>query len=167
MLYVGALSPEKNVDVAIAAVATRPDITLVIAGDGPERTRLERVARAEAPGRVQFLGRTDDPAELYHGADVVVLPSRTEGMPAVLIEAGLCEIPVVASDVGFVSEIVLPGRTGVLIAPGDVGALVRGIDRAVADRDRLGACAGEHCRAQFTLERVANNWVDVLDGVRR
>ncbi len=162
VLYVGALSPEKNVDVAIAAVASHPDVVLVIVGDGPERDRLERAAAAAAPGRVRFLGRAEDPAPRYHAADVVVLPSRTEGMPAVLIEAGLCELPVVASDVGFVGEIVVPDRTGVLVPPGDPDALAHGIDRALADREQLGAHAGEWCRERFTLERVADEWMRVL-----
>ncbi len=166
-LYVGALSPEKNVDVAIAAVAARPDLTLLIVGDGLERDRLERLADADAPGRVRFLGRTEDPGPQYHAADVVVLPSRTEGMPAVLIEAGLCELPVVASDVGFVREIVVPDRTGVLVAAGDAGALAGGIDRALADREQLGAHAGRRCRERFTLERVAAEWMGVLDDLWR
>jgi glycosyltransferase involved in cell wall biosynthesis len=165
-LYLGALSPEKNVDVAIVAVGMRDDTTLLIAGDGPERDSLELLARVHAPGRVRFLGRTDDPAVVYSAADVLVLPSRTEGMPAVLIEAGLSELPVVATNVGFVDEIVVDGETGVLVAAGDAVALARGIGHAFADRERMGARAAERCRARFTLGRVTPDWFDVLEGAR-
>jgi glycosyltransferase involved in cell wall biosynthesis len=161
-LYLGALSAEKNVGVAIDAIGGLDDVCLVIAGDGPERERLAETAQRCAPARVIFVGRVDDPRTCYSAADVVVLPSRTEGMPAVLIEAGLCALPVVATDVGFVREIVVPGRTGVLVDVGDVESFRRAIERAVLDRDRLGREADRHCRARFTLARVANDWAELI-----
>jgi glycosyltransferase involved in cell wall biosynthesis len=159
---VGALAPEKRVGDAIAAVATLPEAHLLVAGDGPERRDLEGRAAAEAPGRVVFVGTLPGPAAALAAADVVALPSRTEGMPGVLIEAGLSGVPAVATDVGGVGEIVVDGETGVLVPPGDAAALAAGLRRALADRDRLGAAARRRCLARFEIGPVADRWRDLL-----
>ena len=87
---------------AIAAIARLPDHLLVVAGDGPLRHEAERLAAAEAPGRVMFLGEVGDVIPVLHAVDAVVITSEAEGMPGVAIEAALCGLPVVATDVGAV-----------------------------------------------------------------
>jgi glycosyltransferase involved in cell wall biosynthesis len=163
---VGAQSPEKSVDVLLRALpaATTVDV-LLVAGDGPERARLEAAVASLAAGRVRFLGVVDDPTAVYAAADVVVLPSATEGLPAVLVEAGLSGVPVVATDVGFVDEVVVDGETGILVPPGDPAALARGLASVADLPSDAGTRAREHCLARFDLGVVADRWAALLDGI--
>ncbi|MGH9112841.1 MAG: glycosyltransferase, partial [Acidimicrobiales bacterium] len=105
-----------------------------------------------------FAGVLVGPTDALAAADVIALPSRTEGMPGVLIEAGLSGVAAVASDVGGVSEIVRDGRTGLLLPPGDASALADGLRRALAQRDALGPAARRHCLAHFEIAPVAAQW---------
>lgn len=159
---IGALEPEKRVGDAIAAVAALDGAHLVVVGDGPERGSLEQLATAQAPGRVHFTGILPGPGEALAAADVVAVPSRTEGMPGVLIEAGLSGIAAVATDVGGISQIVSDGETGLLVAPGDVPCLTGALRRALAERARLGPAARRHCLATFEIGAVADRWVALL-----
>ena len=91
---IGSLSPEKRVDLAIGATGQMDAVTLLIAGDGPERPALERLAQPLG-ARVRFLGQVDQVQRVLAAADVLLIPSDTEGQPAVAIEAGLSGLPVV------------------------------------------------------------------------
>jgi glycosyltransferase involved in cell wall biosynthesis len=157
-LCLGALSPEKRVDVAIEATTRLPDLDLVVVGDGPERARLEAMAGAVAQGRVHFLGQTENPQRPLAAADMVVLPSDTEGQPRVAVEAGLSGLPVVATRVGGVGEIIVEGITGLLVPPGDPSGLAEAMTAALAARERMGSAARRHCAARFDLSRVALQW---------
>ena len=159
---IGALSPEKQVELAIDAVARIPGAHLLVAGDGSERTALERLADRILGARCTFLGAVADPAPIYAATDVVVSTSRTEGLPGVLIEAGLCGLPVVASDVGYVREIVDPGRTGALVPAGDAAATADAIAWALREGDELGPAARDRCQARFALDTVAARWDELL-----
>ena len=166
VLYIGALSPEKNVAMAIDAVAALPDVHLLVVGDGPDRQMLEAHAADRAPTRVSFTGATSDPAAAYAAADTVVLPSISEGLPGVLIEAGLCGLPVVATDVGFVSDIVSDYETGFLVPTGDTDALTTGLGRALS-KPELGEAARAHCLAQFEISFIAARWDDLIEQTMR
>lgn len=159
-VYLGSLSHEKGVDVAVRAMAGT-DGHLVVVGAGPDRASLEALARAHAPDRVHFMGSTDDPASALAAADAVVLPSRSEGMAAVLIEAGLSEVPVVATDVGAVREVVVPGESGTIVPADDPAALAHGLRAATLARFDLGA-ARTRCLRLFDIAVVADAWNDVL-----
>jgi glycosyltransferase involved in cell wall biosynthesis len=161
-LFLGSLIPEKGAADAIGAIAHVPELSLVIAGDGPERNRLEALARDVAPARVHFTGVVANPADALSLADVLVLPSLTEGMPAVSIEAGLSGLPVVASDVGAVREVVLDGETGVVVPPGDSAALARALGDVLAAPAELGRRAREHCLERFEIGVVAAAWDALL-----
>ena len=166
-LIIGALSSEKGVDIAIAALAVNERLdTLLIAGDGPDRAELEAEALARAPGRARFLGSVDNVSHVYPAADIVVLSSRTEGLPAVLIEAGMRGIPVVATDVGYVRDIVADGVSGIVVRPEDARALAQGIDRALELGDAAGRAARAHCCSRFELELVAELWDALLQETR-
>ncbi|MPZ93394.1 MAG: glycosyltransferase [Propionibacteriales bacterium] len=163
---VGALSPEKRVDVAISAVALLDSATqLLVAGDGPLRPALRSQADHEAPGRVRFLGQVEDLTGVLRAADAVVLTSDSEGVPGVLIEAGLCGLPVVSTDVGYVRDVVVPGRTGYLVPTGDPGAAAAALQRALADAPRLGAEARRHCAERFDLDHVSDEWAALIRAV--
>jgi glycosyltransferase involved in cell wall biosynthesis len=163
VVYVGALSPEKNVDAAIRAVAHLDGAVLVVAGDGPDRAALERSARASAPGRVLFVGSTANPERCLAAADVVVLPSRTEGMPAVLIEAAMMGLPVVATRVGAVPELVVDGVTGRIVPEDDFGELARAVEETLASANGPIARARERAVANFDVKRLVGEW-DLLLG---
>jgi glycosyltransferase involved in cell wall biosynthesis len=163
--YVGSLTPEKDVGALIAAVAGLPTVWLLVAGAGPERAALERQAGEAAPGRVRFAGPIESAADALAAADVVVLASRTEGMPGVLIEAGLTGRPAVATAVGAVPDVVVDGETGVLVAAGEAGAagaLAAGIERALAGGEAMGAAARARCLDRFEIARVGSMWADLL-----
>ncbi|HMF82907.1 MAG TPA: glycosyltransferase [Acidimicrobiia bacterium] len=162
---IGALSAEKNVALAIDAAVDIPGLQLIVTGAGPEEGALRRRASLRAPERVHFTGRMRDPRLALAAADVVLLTSRTEGLPSVLVEAGMSELPVVATDVGYVDEIVANGQTGFLVDPGDRHELVAAITRVLDDGRELGRRARVHCQGRFDLEGVAAVWDALLSGL--
>jgi glycosyltransferase involved in cell wall biosynthesis len=160
---IASLTAEKDVGAAIAAVARLVGVHLLVAGAGPERPRLEARAAVEAPGLVRFVGPVAGSSDVLAAVDAVVLPSRTEGMPGVLIEAGMSGLPVVATDVGAVAEVVADGETGVLVAPGDVEALAAGLERALADGGSMGRAARARCLDRFEIGVVGTQWIALLE----
>ena len=165
-ISVGALVPEKGVDLAIRSLAQQAECRLLIAGDGPERGALEGLAQGQLGERARFLGSVDDPLSLYAAADFLLLPSRGgDSMPAVLIEAGLCGLPAITCPIGAIADVVVDGETGVLVEPDDIPALRMAVEALSSDRDlaqRLGAGAHAHCTARFTISTTAPLWVDLL-----
>jgi glycosyltransferase involved in cell wall biosynthesis len=131
VMSLGRLIELKGIEHAIAAIARLPEAELVIAGAGPDRARLERLAGPH----VRFVGelRGDDKSRWLQAADAFVLPSivlpsgRSEGMPTTLLEAMEHGLPVVASDVGGVADVVKTGVNGVLVPPGDADAIARAL----------------------------------------
>jgi glycosyltransferase involved in cell wall biosynthesis len=158
----GSLSEEKRVDVAIRALGRLPEFELLVAGDGTERGALERLAAREAPGRVRFLGTVDNPSTVLAATDVLLLTSDSEGLPGVLIEAGLVGRPSVATDVGFVSEIVRDGLTGVLVPTSDPAAVSDAVRDAYVHRAEFGSAAFAWTASRFELEAVVARWRDLL-----
>jgi glycosyltransferase involved in cell wall biosynthesis len=157
LLAVGRLVPKKGFPVLIdAASRLLAPFCLRIVGNGPGREALERqIAEAGLEDRVELAGpRTHDdlPAE-YAAADIVVVPSVTDatgdrdGLPNVVLEAMSSARPVIASDVGAVSSAVVDGRTGVLVPPGDAGALTGAIE-FLADQPECRARLGHEARAR-------------------
>ncbi|MEX0666255.1 MAG: glycosyltransferase family 4 protein [Acidimicrobiia bacterium] len=164
-LYLGALSPEKNVRLAIEAVASIPGLHLLVVGDGPERSAAEAEASRVAPDRVHVAGPTDQPELALAAADVVVLTSHTEGLPGALIEAGLCGLPVVTTDVGFVREIVADTMTGYVVPPGDRAGFADALERALRAPSALGSAARRRCLERFSIDRVADAWDDLISAM--
>lgn len=162
VVYLGHLAAEKYVDVAISAMPSLPEAELVVAGRGPERSKLEALATELAPGRVRFLGTTSEPAIVLAAADALVLPSETEGMPAVLIEAGLSGVPAVATPVAGVPEVVLDDETGRLVRPGDPVALADALREVLDAPADLGRAARAHCLKHFEIGVVAAQWRELL-----
>ena len=162
--HVGALSPEKQVPRLVDAAADR-GFTLVLAGSGGERSSL--LDRADDRGAsVVFLGVQRDLRPVYAGADVVALASRTEGQPAVLIEAALCGRVVVAPRVGGIAELVSDGQTGVLYDPGAGPAgLARALDEARDRARELGRAGPAWARARFDIDEAAAHWQQWLEEI--
>lgn len=162
VVCLNALVPEKGTDIAVRVVG-QLEVHLLVAGDGPERASLQRLAEEVAPGKVQFLGSMLDPRQAYAAADVVMLCSRGgDSMPAVLIEAGLSELPVVATRVGGTDEIVAGGVTGETAEPEDVPGLIDALQKIFADPCVYGRAARERCMKNFEIGVVAAAWDQVL-----
>lgn len=164
-LVLGSLTEEKCVHVAIEAASLVPGLQLLIAGAGPLSAGLERLATRRMTGRARFLGSVPHVLPLLHAADVMLLTSCTEGMPGALIEAGLCGLPAVATDVGGVGDVVAEMRTGVLIRDGDPRSIATGIQRVVAARLTLGREAREYCAKRYSLSQVLEVWERVITQV--
>jgi len=137
LVYVGRLSPEKGVGTLLRALAAVPKVTLKIIGGGPQKPELEALAeRLRIADRVCFLGSYHWGSALlelirqHHG---LVLPSVTEGLALVLIEAMSQGVPVIASSVGGVRELVRDGVSGLLFPRDDAGALAAAITRLISD----------------------------------
>ena len=165
VVLLGALSPEKNPVAAIEAMASLTDAQLVVAGGGPLDAECAERARQMAPGRVHLLGSVADPGRVLAAGDLLVLPSHTEGIPAVAIEAALAGLPVVASRVGGIPEVVVDGESGVLLDDPTPFRLARAIERALTDGAALGAAGRARAIERFSLDVVADAWSALLDEV--
>jgi glycogen(starch) synthase len=163
ILCLGRLVPEKGVDVALRVLANVrlrvPGVRLVVAGDGGERSRLEREARELGLGEeVRFVGAVapEDVPAVINRATLVLMPSRREGLPLVAIEAALMGRPVVATAVSGLAEVVTDGETGRLAAKDDVEGLSRAVLDLLAHPERtrrMGRSARERARDRFGLAR--------------
>jgi glycosyltransferase involved in cell wall biosynthesis len=158
LISVGRLAAPKDWSTLLSALTELEPETfaeLVIVGDGPDRERVEdEVSRSSLSGRVRLLGERDDVTGLLADADVFVLASRSEGLPLSVIEAMAAGVPVVASDVGGLRELVRDAETGVLVRPGDPAALADALRPLLADielRRRLGSAGRERAKASFDL----------------
>lgn len=161
LMFVGRLSAVKGVPVLLeafaAARAERPDLRLTLVGDGPDRTALEADVEARGlAGAVAFAGYRSqtEVAEMLAVHDVLVLPSFAEGVPVVLMEALAAQIPVIATAVGGVGELVKDGDTGLMVPPGDEAALSRAILSVMGDgamRERMGMAGRARVEADFTV----------------
>jgi glycogen(starch) synthase len=167
--YVGRLAPQKRADRLVEAFGRmRQPASLVVVGDGPDRERVHALAaglpRVHLSG---FVEHTAVPAVLA-SLDVLVLPSAYEEMGSVLTEAMASGLPVVASDVGGIPEVVRSEVTGLLVPPGDVDALAAALDRLAADpglRARLSAGARARA-ADYAWPRLAARVAAVYARVR-
>ena len=133
VLAVGRLVEQKNHELAIRAIAGVPDAVLAIAGDGPLRPRLERVAAEEGvDGRVRFLGVRPDARALMGAADAIVLSSHWEGLPLSALEALASGTPLVATDVRGLRELVVDDQDALLV-PEEPEALAAALRRVLDD----------------------------------
>ena len=173
-LYVGRLDPQKGLgfllDAAAKVAETLPRWHLALVGDGPERGPWE--SRSEAnpvlKKRTHWLGRRDDVPGLLKAADLLVLPSLWEGMPNVVLEAMAARLAVVGTAVEGTEDLILPGRTGWLVPPGDAEALAGALLEAAADPARLrryGQAARDRVEAGFTPGRVVEAYERLWAGV--
>ncbi len=169
---VGRLEPVKGfihfVHAARSIAESQPAARFVLAGQGS----LDRELRSEAAplsGRFQFLGLREDVPRLMAALDVLVVPSLNEGMGRVLLEAGAAGVPVVASDVGGIPDIVDDGETGLLVPPRDATAIAEAVLSLLHTPERrslMGATARAKVVPHFSLEsmvaRIENLYEELL-----
>jgi glycosyltransferase involved in cell wall biosynthesis len=163
---VANLRPEKGhevlIDAAVVVLARFPDAHFEIVGAGSEYERL--VTRTAARGvshAFTFSGHSEDVAGRLAAADLFVLPSRSEAFPNAVVEAMATGLPVVASDVGGIPELVRDGITGLLVPAGDSGQLADRICRLMADGSlagSLGAAARADVEARYSFERMVSGF---------
>jgi len=158
----------------IEALASIPEARLVLVGVDLERggafqAELEREAdRFGVRERVAFVGRRNDAAEVLGQLDVVALPSWTEGLPLVLLEAMARRRAVVATQVGGTPEVVVDGETGLLVPPRDAGALAEAIGRLLADpelRARMGEAGYRSVAERFSADAMCRRVLELYDEV--
>ena len=150
---------------AVALVVTRfPRARLVLVGDGPLREAvLERIQTLGLTSHVELLGRLEDPAPALRGFDLFVLPSHNEGMGRAAVEAMAAGLPVVATCVGGLPDVVVDGETGLLVPPHDPQALAEALTRLLEDPDLRGrmGLAGQ-IRAEAFSDQVMFDRLEAL-----
>ncbi len=170
LAFVGRLDAVKGVPLLLEALAeTRKslhDLRLTLVGDGPDREALLDQARAldlsEAVEFAGYLSQTEVAALLAY-ADCLVLPSFAEGVPVVLMEAMAARLPVIATRVGGVSELVEDGVSGLLVPPGDVASLTQAINRVMkSDRAAMGQAGRAAVEAGFDIGTEAARLAHLL-----
>jgi glycosyltransferase involved in cell wall biosynthesis len=168
VLFVGRLAAEKGLDDLLQAWPTvmraQPDAVLLLAGDGPERARLE--ARG-LPG-IRFLGEVEDPAPYLQVADCFVLPSSSEGLSNALLEALASGVACVATGIGGTVDAVRDGVEGLLVPPRDPGALADALVRALSPDSRagFGRAARERMIREYSLDQTADRLVGLYRELR-
>jgi len=171
LLTVGRLTLQKGHTVLLDAIAqmktSEPLPVFVFAGDGPLRTELEQ--RAQQLGiaqQVRFLGVREDVNELLLAADIFVQPSLWEGLSLALLEALLAGLPVLATRVEGVVDVVEDGRSALLVPPNDATALATAIARLLKDADLrkvLGLVGQQRVKARYSVELMCQAYEDLLN----
>jgi glycosyltransferase involved in cell wall biosynthesis len=176
---VARLSPEKGVDVFLRAAAQvkqqLPGIRFVVAGEGPDRPVLEQLIDTLGLQEcVTLMGRVEDMPAFYASIDLLVCSSRTEGLPMALLEGMAVGLPVVATPVGEVPQLVLDGRSGCLVPVDDPAALAAAISSVLRDaglRASMGLASRARVKESYSAQRMATAYVsvyqEVLTRVRR
>lgn len=158
LTFVGRLTPPKDLFVLLEAVKALSDGVLLIVGDGELRPQVKRYIRAQdLEERVRLLGERGDVPAILAAGDIFVLPSRWEGLPYTIIEAMMAGLPVVATRVGGVPELVDDGFTGLLVPSGDIKALSKAFQRLLDDPELqkfMGEAGRKKALKEFTLDRM-------------
>ncbi len=157
---VGRLNPIKGLDHLLEAAKIvldiRDDVTFLVVGEGPLETELKDLAgRMGIEDHIIFLGFREDVDEVMAAMDVFVLCSLHEGIPLSLLEAMELRLAAVATKVGGIPEVIEDGLSGLLVPPGDEGAMARAISEALSTRgEQLGQEAQRRVRSRFSLETM-------------
>jgi glycosyltransferase involved in cell wall biosynthesis len=163
------LSPQKGHRYLLEAAALVPEAVFVLAGDGPERMRLEAQARQLGlTNRVLFLGYRQDIPDLLACCDLFVLPSLFEGLPLCVLEAMTANKPVIATAVGGTDEVVVHGETGLLVPPADAAALASAIRMVLSDpslAQRLAATGKARVDKEFSAAGMVQRVTHIYDQI--
>lgn len=167
---VARLDAVKNHSLLLEAFHGLPGVHLALAGDGPERDDLTaRIARHALGDHIHMLGNRADVRELLHAADIVALSSKREGIPLSILEAMAVGRAVVAPAVGGLPSVLDHGRTGLLVPPGDAGALNQAFRELALDpsrRQALGEAARNEAVARFDVGQTVAAYERLYDKVR-
>ena len=167
MVLVGTLKRQKGhrylIEAAQQALPRHQKLHILLAGDGELGDELRAQTRELGLSKhVHFLGSRSDIPALLAACDSFVLPSLWEGLPMALIEAMASGLPVIATEVSGTKQVMIPGETGLLVAPGDVAALAQAIDTLLSDGERakaMGAAARLRVEAAFSARQQAREHI--------
>jgi glycosyltransferase involved in cell wall biosynthesis len=141
------------------------DTVLLVIGDGPLKQELGILAKKLGiEASVVFTGKRSDMAEVYAALDILVLPSLYEGLPMVILEALAGKVAVIATRVGAIPHVILPGRTGLLVEPGDVVGLREAICQLLANanlRRSLGEAGCGYAGEKFSASAMAAKYLSL------
>jgi glycosyltransferase involved in cell wall biosynthesis len=173
VVFLAALSWEKDplahVEIASRLHRRLPEVLNLMVGEGPLRRSVVQMVRSRGLDRHVFLlGSRSDVGDLLSASDLILLPSRTEGMPGCLIEAGMIGLPAAAYAVGGVADVVVHGVTGLLAPPGDLSRLESSAHELLRDPDMRRAmsnAAKEHCGSRFDIGSIAPLYLRLYDEV--
>jgi starch synthase (maltosyl-transferring) len=173
LLFIGRLHPQKAPELLLEAATpclkAQSSLHLVYVGEGPLRGELERrVQESGTASQVHLLGRREDVPSLLKGAAVLVLPSRWEGLPNVVLEAMAAGCPVIATEVEGSREVIREGETGLLCRVNSVEDLRKAMGRLLASselRRTLGLKSQEVVRKEFTWDVVAESYDRLYRGI--
>jgi len=165
---VARLSAEKGVDLFVRAAAqvagTISHVRFVVVGDGPDREELETlIDQLRLQPFVSIMGRRNDMPSQYASFDLLVSSSRKEGLPMAILEAMASGLPLIATAVGDVPNVVRNGETGILLPAGDPEALASAIVDLLHDRDkcrRFGSAARQLIETKYSAEQMAHDYLD-------
>ena len=175
LLFLGGLKRVKGIDILLQALQTvireLPETKLHIAGSGPEFGRLESLARNLALSEsVVFLGKKDNIHGLFLDSSCLILPSRQENLPLVLLEAMSSGVPVIATEVGGIPEIVRHGETGILVPPENPGRLAEAIIDTLRNPERAAERA-KRARAaiqeDYSVRGMVDRYLDMISELVR
>lgn len=175
LIHISNFRPVKRIDDVVMIfkrVLQKVPSQLLLVGDGPERSRIEALTRSERlQDRVHFLGKQESVIELLSCADLLLLPSETESFGLAALEAMSCSVPVVASRVGGLSEVVVHGETGYLFPVGDVVAMAEasiGVLKNERLWHRMSAASRGRAERLFTTDRILPRYerfyAEILNG---
>lgn len=154
------------IDMAAQVGQAFPRAKFLIVGDGLLRQSLEdQAARLDLSSRVQFTGWRPDVVELLESMDVYVMPSLYEGGPTTVLEAMAIGLPVVATRVGMVPEVMDDGRTGLIVGPGDHSEMAAAVGKLLSDdrfRADIAKAARQHAECHFSINRMAEGYLEVF-----
>lgn len=172
--HIGGFTKEKNhhllLDAFRVILDAMPDARLVTVGDGPLREELEHRMAKEFGRQAQSLGHRHDAREIAAGLDILLLPSRIEGVPGVVLEAAARMVPAICSDVGGVREATLHGETGLIVPPNNASELAASTLHLLREpevRRQMGAAAREHIRQNYSMQRAVNEFEELFANLPR
>jgi glycosyltransferase involved in cell wall biosynthesis len=156
VLCLGTIGERKNQALLVAALARCPQVSAVFIGDGDVEGLRQAAEEAGVASRVRVLGYRPDASRYLAHADVLVLPSRNEGLPIAVLEAMRAGVTVVGSDIPELAEAVDDGVTGALFTAGDANELAATLERVTSPlvRSRLGAAARRVFLERFSADRM-------------
>jgi glycosyltransferase involved in cell wall biosynthesis len=169
LLYLGRLSEEKDIENLLSAVSILQkegcSLSVTLAGDGPDRPKVEKtISDLKLGDLVHLTGFVSDVQPLLAAADIMVNPSKTECMPNSILEAMWAMVPVVATDVGGVGEMMRDGVDGLLCPPEDSASLAEAIKTYITNpplAQKLSASANERVMNEFTFEKHMEKTLDL------
>jgi len=162
---VARLSKEKGVDLFLGVARLIPDVHFLVAGDGPDLAMLQSLA----PANVEFAGRVANVRDVYQALDVLVVPSRSEGQGIVALEALASGIPVVASNVGGLAEMLTDKKTALLVPVGDVPAIAQSVQHILHNpvlRDLLIENGRDLVARLYSDDQMLTSTLTVYDSVQ-